>query len=127
MAPEETLTAADVTRWLARYEAAWEGRDPDAAAALFTPDALYHETPYAEPFRGPDGVRDYWARVTADQRDVDFSFEVVAVAGRTGVARWHAAFELASSGAPVELDGVFLLEFASNDRVRVLREWWHAR
>ena len=58
-------------RWLAAYGRAWEGRDPDAAAALFSPDALYAWGPYDE-IRGREAIGERWAQATADQRDVRF-------------------------------------------------------
>jgi nuclear transport factor 2 (NTF2) superfamily protein len=124
---DATLTPGAVESWLASYEGAWETRDAEAAAVLFSNDAQYHETPFAEPFQGRSGIRDYWARVTADQRDIDFEADLVAVDGRTAVVRWRASFASISSGALVELDGVFLLQFDASDRCTVLREWWHAR
>ena len=126
------ISNQDLTRWLAAYGAAWEGRDAGAAAALFTDDARYQETPYAEPFAGRGGISDYWARVTANQRDVSFEFEPIAVTGDTGIAQWSAKFRAVSGdansgGAKVELNGVFVLEFADQAHVRSLREWWHVR
>ena len=121
------MTSDDLKSWLAAYKAAWETRDPDAAAALFAAGSTYRDTPYSEPFQGPDGVREYWAGVTSDQRDVDFASTVVGVIGQTGVAEWSCRFKLASSGANVELNGVFLLEFDDAGLCTSLREWWHAR
>lgn len=121
------LDEARLEQWLAGYEAAWENKDAAAAAALFAPDARYHETPYAEPFRGREGIAAYWADVTAEQRDIDFEFDIVAVEGDTGVARWSAAFASGPDGDRVELDGVFVLGFAADGTVAELREWWHAR
>lgn len=71
-----------VIDWLEGYRAAWEERDPDAAAALFTDDASYREQPYHEPFLGKAGVRDYWASVTATQADVKFRYGTPVVEGR---------------------------------------------
>src|SRR5690606_33271931 len=105
------MNVNDLERWLAGYKAAWESRDAEAVCRLFTLDALYYETPYAEPFKGHDGIRDYWSSVTADQRDVAFSSDVIGVIEPTGIARWSAKFKLASNGADVELNGVFLLQF----------------
>jgi hypothetical protein len=115
------------TDWLERYKEAWEKRDPDAAAALFAPAALYHETPFDEPKRGPAGVRAYWAAVTADQRDVAFRYELLSVSGSTAVAHWNARFKLASNGARIELDGIFMLGFDDQELCTSLREWWHAK
>lgn len=119
------LDTQRLAAWLADYEAAWEQRDADAAASLFTADAEYYETPYSEPFAGREGIAEYWAGVTAEQRDIDFEAEVVAVNGNVGVARWNAVFE--AGGEPVELDGVFILEFDRDGLCTELREWWVAR
>ena len=45
-AQAQTLTSAKLTAWLESYGAAWETRDPDKAAALFTENARYHEMPW---------------------------------------------------------------------------------
>jgi ketosteroid isomerase-like protein len=123
----QELTTASLEAWLARYEQAWEQRDPAQAAALFTENAPYHEMPFDAPKGGRAGIRDYWATVTADQRNVDFKSQVVAVNGQTGVARWSASLTSAASGARVELDGVFVLKFDSSGLCSELREWWHVR
>ncbi len=121
------LTTAALEAWLTRYEKAWEERDPAQAAALFTEHAQYHEMPFDAPKAGRTGIRDYWATVTADQRDVDFKSQVVAVEGGTGIARWSAHFKSAASGVRVELDGVFILQFDDTGLCSELREWWHVR
>lgn len=121
------LTTAALESWLAGYEQAWETRDAERAAALFTADARYHEMPFDAPKSGSAGIREYWTAVTADQRDIDFRASVVAVNGQTGVARWSATLRSASSGARVELDGVFVLTFDAGGRCSELREWWHVR
>jgi uncharacterized protein (TIGR02246 family) len=120
------LTEAALEAWLARYEEAWEQRDPARAAALFTENAAYHEMPFDTPKAGRNGIRDYWATVTADQRDVDFTSSIVSVSGQTGVARWSARLKSASSGVRVELDGIFVLTF-DGSLCSELREWWHVR
>lgn len=120
----QQITRADAADWLRGYERAWESRDAQIAADLFTADARYFETPFSEPFQGHEGIAEYWRNVTADQRNVDFRFDLVAVTGATAVAQWSATFELASTGAQLTLDGVFILEFADNGTVSQLREWW---
>src|SRR5215218_8189836 len=63
-------SATKVKAWLDGYEVAWESRDADRAAALFSTDATYHEMPFDAPLAGRDKIRAYWAKVTADQRDI---------------------------------------------------------
>lgn len=124
---EPPIERAELDSWLQSYGAAWEGRDGTAAAGLFTPDALYRETPHAEPLRGRTAIAGYWATVTADQADIEFDFEILAVSGRKGIAEWSARFRSISGNVPVELNGVFVLDFAPDGQVEMLREWWHAR
>ena len=119
------MTAPELQSWLERYGRAWEARDADLAAALFTDDVAYYETPFGEPARGKNGVRAYWRAATRTQRDVRFSSLVLSVAGEVGVARWWAEHARESSGARARLDGIFLLEFDADGRCRTLREWWH--
>lgn len=120
------LTVDSLERWLEKYATAWESRSADRAAEIFAADALYQDTPFGEPHRGRAGIREYWSRVTADQRDVSFHSEVIAVNGATGIAHWSAAFRL-ENGERVELDGVFVLAFDDAGLCTSLREWWHVR
>lgn len=115
---------ADMVRdWLEGYKRAWESRDPDAAAALFTTDARYREQPYQDPFEGAEGVRAYWAGVTATQSDVRFRYGTPTVVGDRAVAEWWVTMK--NGGADVTLAGVFLLAFDTAGLCRDLVEYWH--
>jgi SnoaL-like domain len=112
-----------VSGWLAEYRRAWIERDPDAAAALFTDDALYREQPYDEPFVGPSGVRDYWARVTATQEAVELEYGTPVVVGDRAAVEWWVT--MLNGGAEITLAGEFMLRFDENGLCRELREYWH--
>jgi ketosteroid isomerase-like protein len=121
------LTLAKLDAWMQGYKAAWETLDADKAAALFTEDATYQDEAFTEPYRGRAGIRQYWADVTRDQKDVKFTYATLAAAGNTGIAHWHAEFTQPSSGSAVILDGVFVLDFAPDGLCKSLREWWFIR
>lgn len=119
------LDPAAFTTWLEGYKAAWETRDPDAAAALFTEDATYREMPYAPAFEGREAIHAYWAKVTSGQKGVTFTYEVIACAGNEGVCQWHAAFTAVPGGEAIDLDGIFRCRFAEPGKVGTFEEWWH--
>src|SRR5262245_30479956 len=121
------LDNASLDAWLKKYGTAWETRDAAAAGPLFTTDASYHEMPFEPVKQGRAAIQDYWKTVTTDQRDIKFESQVIAVNGNTGVAHWKATFKLASNGATISLDGVFVLEFAETGECKSLREWWHVK
>ncbi len=112
--------------WLKAYGRAWETRDPEAVAQLFTPGALYRERPFTEPLRGRNAIREYWSRVVVrSQEQVQFGFEIVTLDENLGIARWWASFVRFSSKQRVQLDGIFLLAFTDENLCCELREWWH--
>lgn len=78
--------------WLRAYGRAWETRNPEAATALFTDDAIYQETPFDQPFYGRSGILQYWSNVPRSKEQVKFSYEVLAVTETIGIARWWASF-----------------------------------
>lgn len=112
--------------WLKAYGAAWEGRDPAAAANLFTEDAEYYWTPLDPPQRGPAGIAAAWEAAVSQQRDVTFRYEILAVTGATVIARWRADFVRLPTGARVRIEGVLTAELAPDRRCRMFREWWHS-
>ena len=117
------MNTTDVQAWLDGYRKAWVDLDPTAAAALFTPDASYREQPYEDAFEGQEGVRSYWAGVTATQSDVSVVYGSPIVDGdRTAVEFWVT---MANGGADITLAGTLLLSFADDGRCRELREYWH--
>jgi ketosteroid isomerase-like protein len=121
------LTPAEFERWLNGYKVAWEKRDPEAAAALFTADAQYFWTPFDPPQTGRAQIATVWQAAVSGQKDIAFDFEVFAVAGPRGCARWHVRLESVPQGEPVEMDGIVIAEFAAPNQCRTFREWWHLR
>jgi len=112
-----------VQEWVAAYGAAWEARDPAAAAALFTEDASYRSLIYEEPHTGHDGVADYWRTVTATQSDVRVRMgKPFADGERVALEFWT---NMNADGAPVTLAGCLLLDFAADGRCQRLREYWN--
>lgn len=114
-------------RWLRAYRAAWQERDSKAAARLFTDDAEYYWTPLDPPQRGPAGIADAWEAAVAQQRDVQFAFEILAVSGSTGIAKWRADFVRLPARSSVRIEGVLAAEFTNGALCRVFREWWHSQ
>jgi hypothetical protein len=79
--------------WLHQYGLAWEEGDADAAAALFTEDAVYRSSPFREPHIGRAAIREYWARATADQTGTKVRFGTPIVEGDRVAVEWWATFD----------------------------------
>jgi ketosteroid isomerase-like protein len=114
-----------VQEWIDAYGRAWETRDADAAAAIFTPDSIYRDHPLGPPHVGQDGVRSYWANVTStqDQVKVRFGTPVASADGDRAAVEWWVT--MLNEQAEVTLTGILYLRFAADGRCKELREAWH--
>jgi ketosteroid isomerase-like protein len=120
------LQARDVKDFLAKYKKAWETRDADLAAGLFTRDARYKENPFGEPIVGREAIRDYWNAATERQEDIRFHASNFFHVGYVVVAEWSCTYRDRSSGVRKELAGMFFADFYGK-QVRAFREYWHSR
>jgi SnoaL-like protein len=82
--PQQQLTANDVKHFLVNYKKAWETRDPDLAAGLFTRDAQYKQDPFGSAVVGREAIHDYWAGATGRQDDTESRCGISASTGTLG-------------------------------------------
>lgn len=109
--------------WVEGYRLAWENRDSQAVAALFTPDGTYRSNIFEDAYQGQAGVKAYWESVTNSQSDVRVRMGRPFVDGpRVTVEFWT---NMKVDEAEVTLPGCLLLDFDDNWLCRSLREYWH--
>jgi hypothetical protein len=115
----------DLGAWLDRYFAAWASNDADDIAPLFTEDAVYSYTPFRAETRGREAIVREWVEGGLGS-DFAWRHEPLAVTGKRGIAHWAVSFRDAAN-ALVELDGIFVVDFADDGRCREHREWYVTR
>lgn len=120
------LTASAAQRFLAQYKEAWEARNADQAANLFTRDAHYWENPFGPPIVGREAIREYWKSATGNQEDIHFSVRNSFHQKYTLAIDWKCAYRSLADGARRELAGIMIAEFYG-DQVRTFRECWVRR
>lgn len=112
-----------LAEWIEAYRVAWERRDAEAAAGLFTPDATYRVNIVEPAHEGRSGVRAYWESVTNSQTDVRVRMGRPFVDGdRVAVEFWTT---MKVDDEAVTLPGCLLLDFTDDWLCRRLREYWH--
>ena len=121
----KSIRLDDFKEWLEAYRKASEGGDLKAAAELFSQDAEYFETPFSNPIIGREAIHRYWSEAANAQKDVQFSYEILAVKENRGIALWKGKFISVQSGSQVLLNGVLLVEFDRQGQCFKFREWWH--
>ena len=120
------LHASEAKEFLKKYKKAWETRNADLAASLFTRDARYKEDPFREPIIGREAIHDYWTGATAQQEDIHFTVTNSLHTGYVLIAEWTCTFRDRATGKRRELAGMFFADFYGN-QVRAFREYWQSR
>lgn len=121
----DSLALEHFSHWMESYGRASEQNDPSASADLFTRDARYFESPFDDPIVGREAIYTYWLRGARSLKDKETAFEILAVTGMLGIARWTAKFTIIESNKRIALDCLFAVEFSENGLCQTFREWWH--
>lgn len=77
--------------------------------------------------RGRSAIRQSWSDAVGSQDQIGFGYEVLAVTGNLGIARWWASFTDTPSQVQVKLDGIFVVVMSADNRCTKFREWWHTQ
>jgi carbonic anhydrase/acetyltransferase-like protein (isoleucine patch superfamily)/ketosteroid isomerase-like protein len=119
----ETRAAAD--RWAATWTSAWTSHDVDAVVGLYAEDCVHRSTPFREPHRGREGVREYVQGAFADESaviSVHFG-EPIVDGDRASVQYWTTFRD--RDGAPVTLAGSAFAQFNAAGLITEARDYWH--
>jgi ketosteroid isomerase-like protein len=109
-------------RWAEGYERAWRAADPEAAAALYAPDAHYRSEPFRDPHPGREGVAAYTRGAYATEADQDPRFGTPFAAATAAAVEWWAT--LLEERRPATLIGTSLLTFTPDGLVAAARDYW---
>jgi SnoaL-like domain len=101
-----------VRAWMDTYRAARIERDPAKLVPLFTDDARYQERRHRPALEGIAAIGQHWRRVVEQQRDVVFSYDLLAVRANRAFVRWWAGFTWLPINRIVEIDAVSQIIFS---------------
>ena len=117
---------AEVSRWLAGYEAAWRSPGTARLAGLFTDDSTYRQSPYEEPVAGLAALRRMWDAERAGPEEVfTLATEILAVDGPTAVVRAEVHYAQPEQ----EYRDLWIIQLGDDGRCRSFEEWpyWPGR
>lgn len=110
---------ASFEAWIAAYERAWRTAGTQPLAELFSEDASYRMSPYAQPVHGLEAIGELWERERAGpEEEFELSFEAVAVESDIAVARIEITY---ATGA--EYRDLWIVRFGPDGRCHEFEEW----
>lgn len=106
--------------WVERYISAWNSNDPTEIAALFAPRAEYFTEPFAEPWRGVDGIVRSWLGRKDEPGDSTFRYRVLTATPDLGIVRGLTFYESQST----EYHNLWEITLDEEERCTRFVEWW---
>jgi len=102
----------------------WEQGDVDALAGVFTPDAVFIETPFSEPLAGVAAIRGYWKDVPLHQSEVSFRAGEIYAAGPWFATEFRCTYRRRRTGDKVDARGAVFCE-TKDGKISEMRMYWH--
>jgi len=102
----------------------WEQGDLDLLTSVFTPDAIYLETPFSSEDKGTAAIRKAWEGVRLSHADVSFRCGEIYAAGPWFATEFRCTFRRRRTGEPVDARGAMFCETVG-DKISEMRMYWH--
>lgn len=123
--------ATDTTRALGRllvdeFGRGWAKGKTDVLMAVFADDPVFIETPFADPMRGREAVRGYWADVPLNQSEITFTSGEIFAVGPWFSTEFRLLFRRRRTGEWVEARGAMFCE-TDGTRITEMRMYWHRK
>ena len=117
-----------LARWVELYERAWRTAGTDLLAELFTEDATYRTSPFAEPSRGLAAIGELWeAEREGPDEAFTLSAEILAVEGDLGVVRTDVVYGRPARHSSRRYRNLWLVRLDGEGRCTSFEEWYWAQ
>jgi ketosteroid isomerase-like protein len=102
----------------------WEKGDIEKICSVFTPDAVFLETPFSQKEVGIQAIRAYWQDLPLTQADVSFRSGEVFEVGPWFATEFRCTFRRRRTGEWVDARGAIFCE-TKDDKITEMRMYWH--
>ena len=123
---ESTGTPALGRSLIDEFGRGWARGKVDDLMAVFAPEPVFLETPFAEPLRGASAVRGYWADVPLHQSEITFQSGEIFAVGPWFATEFKCTFRRRRTGEWVDARGAIFCE-TDGQKITEMRMYWHRR
>jgi len=106
------------------FGAGWAKGNVDLLVSVFTPDAVFADTPHGQSLRGLDAIREYWVETPYHQSEITFTSGEIFAAGPWFATEYRCVFRRRRTGQWVDIRGGMFCE-TSGELISEMRLYWH--
>jgi len=103
---------------------AWEEGNVEGVLAVFTPDAVFQESPFSPKDTGAAAIRAYWKDLPANQAEVSFRSGEIYAVGPWFATEFHCSYRRRRTGQRVDTRGAIFCE-TKDGKISEMRMYWH--
>ena len=104
----------------------WSKARVEVMMGVFAPEAVFVEAPFAEPLRGLDAVRSYWADVPLHQAEIAFTSGEIFTVGPWFATEFKCTFRRRRTGEWIDARGAIFCE-TNGEKITEMRMYWERR
>lgn len=108
------------------FAGAWSKGQLDRILSVFTPDAVFQETPFAERLAGTESIRRYWSDVPYHQSEITVTTGEIFSVGPWFATEFKSVFRRRRTGEWVEARGALFCE-TRDGLISEMRMYWHRK
>jgi ketosteroid isomerase-like protein len=121
--------SSEVTRALGRtlidtFGRGWTRAQLDVLMSVFSPTAVFIETPFSSPMSGEAAIRAYWQDIPYNQSEITFTAGEIYAAGPWFSTEFKCVFRRRRTGEWVEARGAIFCE-TDGEKITEMRMYWH--
>ncbi|MGE5926837.1 MAG: nuclear transport factor 2 family protein [Gemmatimonadota bacterium] len=102
----------------------WSRGNVELLMSVFSPDAVFVETPFSAPLQGAEAIRGYWIETPYYQSEATFTSGEIYAAGPWFSTEFKCVFRRRRTGEWVDARGAIFCE-SDGALITEMRMYWH--
>ena len=111
-------------RLIDAFGAGWEKADLERICSVFSPEAVFLETPFSQKDVGIAAIRAYWQDLPLSQAEVSFRSGEIFEVGPWFATEFRCTFRRRRTGEWVDARGAIFCE-TKDEKISEMRMYWH--
>jgi ketosteroid isomerase-like protein len=109
-----------IDNWMELYEKAWRSGDVAELENIFTDNATYQTSPFADPVAGLENIQHFWHNATDKEERFNLSYGVVAKEGDIAVIKVEVAY---TAPHQTRWKNLWIIQLDDEGRCFAFEEW----
>ncbi len=114
-------------KWTLDFMESWKALDWEKTLTLLDKNVEYYENPIDKPCSSFEEVKELWKVVEKNQRDVDYTYEIVAYNEKYCIINWQMTRTLTKDNTKQQIDGIFQISINNKGLCTYFKQWRYVK